>query len=366
MRARRTFDGQQPPAVDRSRQASRGSTAPVGAEAILRLQSDAGNAAVVQRMVVQREWVGGDEALLYRAATGNDFTFGVPRYTRITVLDKTTGPRWKVRVGKTPSPYDTKVNFSRFELQHQGTEGWMEPSVVSDRFPYEDNFQIPNEGQSLPPLYHGSDRESIETIKVTGFVVKPSPVAGRSYGDGVYATPYVTKAAVHGAGAAEQTLRKPRPTPEFAVGVIGEALYPPRKPKILVHDQLREMALGTEIDPTMKPFERAREVVVRLHGATLADTASALVPPQERDFGITKTHITAAARVHGYDVVAYTGHPGDSVYVLLRSGDWRIKRTILEAQVTEQTGLSHPEDLDWFHEASDLDRNQAAMNQLAG
>lgn len=340
-------------------------TAPPAA-ALLRLQRSAGNSAVSGLLTVQREWVASPDAPLYQAATGDQLTMGVPRYTRITVVDRQPAPgstRWLVRIGKAANPHSDKENLSKFERAFRNQQGYMEAADVTDTFPRADDFPIPDLDRNIPPLYHGADRDSLENIKRTGFVVTPKPKAGRSYGDGVYATPYVTKAAVHGFGAAAV----PGYGPEFAVGKVSRAWFPSKNPpRILVHDQVSEGQISdsTVKDEGLRHAALARKVVEYMHGAQLAAVADSLVPPSEAKAGISKVEITAAARKLGYDVVVYTGYPGDVVYVLLNAQDWRVERTVLEGQTNATDSLSFPEDLDWFHEATDRDRTQGALNAL--
>jgi hypothetical protein len=342
--------------------------------------------------VVQREWVGTDNAVVYKNAVEDDIEFDIPKYTRITMSGSGDGGsgRIGIMVGKPPPKYDAKENLSKFERAFRGRSGWMNSSDVTDKFPREDEFEIPNVAGAIPPLYHGTTRGAAHSIMQGRFKVTKAPTVGRSFGDGVYATPYITKAAVHAFGTASETT----PTvgaSEFAVGRVSPGLVlRARRPRILRYDQRRENNFLQGLDK-LPEDKRAYLAVNDQLGAGLADAALRLVPERAavreaaREKGeddrkkkgadesprltpgvTTKQEITAAARNAGYDVIVYTGDPGDVVYVFLQEGDWQIDRIVIEGQVEALNRVSSGlEDLDWFHEASNLDRIQAGVNEAS-
>lgn len=345
----------------------------------------------------EKAWVAGASATLYRNDTDDTVLLILPRYTRLTILARAqTGVgrgRFRVQVGKPADATQSRVNYGSFERQHLGTQGWLAPRELTETFPVQGNFPIPRIGKQLPPLYHGTTADAVEKIKKTGFQLTTT-VVGRSLGDGIYAAPSVSGAAVHAFGVAGIS----KTSPKFAVGrIVPGPNLRGRKPKIFVHDRL---AVDKLYDTMQEggPAERVYRVIAKLYGESFAAAAAKLAPklpnlrkqapqppaPQppgtvlsrlsgvfRREGGapvpgtlpITAHEITAAARAAGYDAVAYTGEPGDTTYVLVNPADWIIDRTVLEGEAGAEESLTRDvSDLDFYHQASELDRYQGLQN----
>jgi hypothetical protein len=304
-------------------------------------------------------WIDGFGGPMYDAQVGGNLVLALPPGLRITVLvDSPDGvARAHIQIGKEFNPRSGPRNRTTFEATHDGVEGWVDPGSLVEEFPAANTFDIPELDTTLPRLYHGSELGAITAIMAGRFSVPVDPMVGRSFGDGVYATPYVSTAAVHAFGVADQAGK-----PNFAVGLL---IAPPlgpggvREPRILIHDRLREQAELEQVGQGLSVAEQSHRVTARMHPGKLVETAVTLARGQP----VSRAEITAAARVHSYDVVIYSGHPGDTVYVLLRVSDWKLDSIVLRDTVTTAPQRrSDLQDLDWYHEATRLDREQDARN----
>jgi hypothetical protein len=268
-----------------------------------------------------------------------------------------------------PSPASTpKGNYGTFERQHYGRLGWIEASAIVEEFPAA-RLDPGDVRHTIPPLYHGTDEAAAASIGREGFRLKETPTVGRSFGNGIYATPYLATAAGHGFGAALGSRK-----PGFAVGAV-KALKPIQSPWILVHDVALEDRLVGEmkrLPPAKDRRERvARERAIlakllpgrvvevalqlaRIESATLAEK-SRTSPPHPDELSVDRVDITEAARKLGYDVVVYAGRPPDIVYVFLDAPRWTIGDIVLEGKVGAGNEGIDIQDLDWYHAATDLD-----------
>jgi hypothetical protein len=295
-------------------------------------------AEAIQEWLASSKFVISSLAPLYDAAVGGNIALGgLFRYAKVKVAAQPASayPPGCERVF-------VEVAAGRFP----GRQGWIDLDCISDQFPGNDDFEIPNIKSVVPPLYHGSSRQSIDQIREGGFVVSSNVAAGRTYGDGVYATPYVSKAAHH---AANTVLSQDKA--EFAVAEV----KPRRKVdpgQIMIHDMLRENDL---LNGNLSMFD----AVKAQHGEHFAKVAEALCPPK---LPISYKEITKAARTLGFQIIIYRGEPGHVVYVFPYAYIPVLKGIVIEGVNPNSTG--NWQDLDWYHEAQERDRNQREMNLL--
>jgi hypothetical protein len=273
-----------------------------------------------------------------------------------------------------PSPVSTpKGNYSTFERQHYGRMGWLDPSAVVKEFPAA-RLDPGDVLHTIPPLFHGTDEAAAASIRREGFRLKETPTVGRSFGNGIYATPYLATAAGHGFGAALTP-----PKTGFAVGAV-KTLKPIQSPRILVHDVALEDRLVGELKrlPRAKDrrerVAREREVLAKLLPGEVVAVAVQLAriesvtraeqshtsPPNPDELSIDRVDITEAARKLGYDVVVYAGRPPDIVYVFLDAPKWTIGDIVLQGKVGAGDEGVDIQDLDWYHAATDLDIKREA------
>jgi hypothetical protein len=282
-------------------------------------------------------WVKGDAAELYDSDSLDQVAVELFRYTRVRTAEP---PR-----GATNSRGLLYVEVESTKLK--GRKGWVNRQQLSDEFPKFDIFEVPKIDEAMPPLYHGSTMQAVTDIQYGRFRVG-AIAAGRTYGPGVYATPYVSKAAHHGANAALTHAHH-----EFAVGTVKPARAMKRD-EIMVHDMDRE---ASELSKGNSMVEATRAQ----HGQHFAEVASQLMPKSQND--ISYVEITAAARWVGKKVIVYKGSGGHVIYVFLDADLPRITGIAVEG--VAPNSVAGWEDLPWYHEAQDRDRIQGAMNELS-
>lgn len=290
---------------------------------------------LINNIVKGGMWVASPEAVLYKNDTDDEIETGIFRYTKL--LQASPPPDVKSELGR------IYVEIKSGKLR--GRKGWINKGDISDNFPAFDNFEIANIHKEIPPLYHGSDRASVESIMTGGFKVGRVISAGRTYGDGVYATPYVSKAAKHGANKVYMEEMN-----EFAVGSVKVKEKIPKE-SIVIHNLEAEEFLRR----TGKTME---EAVTTLH-PVLGPKAISMKP---KAVPLSHIDITAAAKALEKEVVIYKGKDGHIVYVFTKADSIKIEQIVVEG--VNPNSSRNWETLDWYHEAQDRDRIQGEMNKL--